>query len=535
MQYEFLKQFPRRMKHVGAYVLLFANSSQKAIWKQYGFSKLDEQINVIFAIMLYLMEQSLREANCTMDDIGAYLDSLNMRYFEKSMGYEDCKALGDFIVNIVLSNEGRPMYFDGFDFEQRAYHIMNISYVANKIVYLDSEVRRTSYYLTEDGYNLLLSTLEIEDNLKLTIHEMIFKMHLEKQNYDKAVDDIKNVFNLLRIQLQRIEEAMERIRRNALSYSVADYESILEANLDTISDTKQKFQGYRDLVKNRVKELEEMNLNVRRLDEAEEEKLGNLGIIEGYLNRAIDEHQKILGGHFDLKSLYTRELEQLSQMSFIRRFSLRGELYEKLLEDPGGLARMEIFLRPLFRNEPEKIYHLKKSTELQRPLRTKAAEEAEERMEFGDDAWMAEEERRQREKKAKYEGSLRCLLREAAAAERGELSLEDLKERLAGQGGFAELIPNVQIFKEIMVELIRGGEMDFGILREERRNYIGEVSGGFQLKEMLLELADTSGLGLSGLSVYRMEDGKAVIFEDVQDEAGRRKSIRCSNVLVRVR
>ena len=242
MQYEFLKQFPRRMKHVGAYVLLFANSSQKTIWKQYGFLKLDEQINVIFAVMLYLMEQSLKEENCTIDDIGAYLDSLNMRYFEKNMGYEDCKSLGDFIINVALSNEGKAMYFDGFDFEQRAYQIMNVSYVANKIVYVDAEVRRTSYYLTEDGYNLLLSTLEIENNMKLTIHEMIFKLHLEKQSYDRAVDDIKNVFNLLRIQLQKMEDAMGRIRRNALSYSVAEYETILEENLDTISDTKEKFR-----------------------------------------------------------------------------------------------------------------------------------------------------------------------------------------------------------------------------------------------------------------------------------------------------
>ena len=291
------------MKHVGRYVLLFINSSQKMIWKQYGFLKLDEQINVIFSVMLYIMEQSLKEENCTIDDIGAYLDNLNMRYFKKNMSYEDCKNLGDFILNVILSNEGKAMYFDGYDFEQRAYQSMNISYVANRIVYVDSEVRRTSYYLTEDGYNLLLSTLEIENNMKLTIHEMVFKMHLEKQSYDKAVDEIKNIFNLLRIQLQKIEEAMGRIRRNALSYSVAEYETVLTENLETISDTKQKFQNYRELVKSREKELEDINLNVRKLDEKEEEKLKNLGIIENYLNRTIDEHQKILSSHFDLKSL----------------------------------------------------------------------------------------------------------------------------------------------------------------------------------------------------------------------------------------
>lgn len=542
MQYEFLKQFPRRMKHVGAYVLLFANSSQKTIWKQYGFLKLDEQINVIFAVMLYLMEQSLKEENCTIDDIGAYLDSLNMRYFEKNMGYEDCKSLGDFIINVALSNEGKAMYFDGFDFEQRAYQIMNVSYVANKIVYVDAEVRRTSYYLTEDGYNLLLSTLEIENNMKLTIHEMIFKLHLEKQSYDRAVDDIKNVFNLLRIQLQKMEDAMGRIRRNALSYSVAEYETILEENLDTISDTKEKFRNYRELVRARVKELEEMDVNIRRLEKKEEENLKNLGIIETYLNRTIDEHQKILSSHFDLKLLYTKELEQLSQMSLIRRFSLRNDLYEKILERSEGLGRMEIFLRPLFGNAPEKIYNLKKCTELQRPIRKKEAEESGEVMEFGEEGWMEEEEKRRQEKLKKYERSLGCLLGKALEAKQWEVSLEEIKSSLTADGGKTEdgtedysgLIPNVQIFKEIMVELIKGGDIDIRQLREERRNYIGEFSGGFQLNEMILNLTETMAPKLRRIEVYRIDDGKAVTFENVGDDDGGRRQIRCSNVLFRL-
>ncbi len=537
MQYEFLKHFPRRMKHVGAYALLFANSSQKTIWKQYGFQKLDEQVNVIFALLLYLMEQSLKEENCTIDDIGAYMDSLNMRYFGRNMSYEDCKNLGDFIINVVLSNEGKAMYFDGYDFEERAYRTMNISYVANRIVYVDAEVRRTSYYLTEDGYNLLLSTLEIENNMKITIHEMIFRMHLEKQSYDRAVDDIKNVFNLLRIQLQKIEEAMGRIRRNALSYSVADYESVLEANLDTISDTKQKFLGYRELVKARARELEEMNLNVRRLDEKEEEKLRNLSVIESYLNRTIDEHQKILSSHFDLKALYTKELEQLSQMSFIRRFSLRSDLYEKILERPEGLERMEIFLRPLFGNEPDKIYNLKKSTELQRPLRKKGEDEAGAVMEFGDERWMEEEELRRRQKLAQYEDCVLFLLRRALEAKAGEVSLEEIRRAMDGEEAgesFSALLPSVQIFKEVMVELLRGREIDIEVLREERRNFIGESSGGFQLNETLLNLIDAHGLPVRKVTVYRIEDGKVISFENVPYEGGVGKNICCSNVLLRV-
>ena len=159
--YEFLKNFPQRMKNVGLYAVLIQNSMQKTSWKQFGFAKFDEQMNLIFAVMLYIMEQSLKEENCTMDDIGAYIDTINSRYLHKEISYEDSRKLGDFIVNVILSNEGRAMYFDGYDFDQNDYHIMHISYVANRIVYLDQEVRRTSYYLTDDGYNLILSTLEI--------------------------------------------------------------------------------------------------------------------------------------------------------------------------------------------------------------------------------------------------------------------------------------------------------------------------------------------------------------------------------------
>lgn len=539
MQYEFLKNFPKRMKNVGLYGVLIQNSIQKTSWKQFGFLKFDEQMNLIFAVMLYIMEQSLREENCTMDDIGAYIDTINTRYLGKEISYEDCRKLGDFIVNVILSNEGRAMYFDGYDFEQNAYHIMHISYVANRIVYLDQEVRRTSYYLTDDGYNLILSTLEIENNMKLTIHEMIFQMHLEKQSYDKAVDEIKNVFNLMRIQLQKIQEAMGKIRRNALNYSVKAYEEILLENLDTISDTKEKFQKYRELVRSRVKKLEEKNINVRRLGEKEEENLENLRIIESYLNRTIDEHQKILSSHFDLKALYTRELESLSQMSLIRRFSLRNDLYDKVLENPSALGNLDYFLRPLFNREPDKVYNLNKALSYQKPSTRNEEEDTEEVLDFDEEAYLKEQEQKRREKLKRYESSLGFLLEQAD--KKGEISLSDIAGQMQNQEENAEemqkqLIPNVEVFKEIMVELIRNKEMDMEALKKERSEFIQDQTADFQLNEMLLQLSEErfADKKIGKIEVYRIEDGNTVTFDNVVSESGEKKSIRCSNILIRI-
>lgn len=539
MQYEFLKNFPRRMKNVGLYAVLIQNSIQKTSWKQFGFMKFDEQMNFIFAVLLYIMEQSLKEENCTMDDIGVYIDTVNTRYLGKEISYEDCRKLGDFIVNVILSNEGRTMYFDGYDFDQNAYHIMHISYVANRIVYLDQEVRRTSYYLTDDGYNLILSTLEIENNMKLTIHEMLLQMHLEKQSYDKAVDDVKNIFNRMHIQLQKIQETMGKIRRNALSYSVKDYEEILLENLDTISETKERFQKYREMVRTRVQKLEEENINVRRLGEKEEENLENLRIIERYLNRTIDEHQKILSSHFDLKALYTRELELLSQVSLIQRFSFRNDFYDKVLQNPTSLESLDYFLRPLFNREPDKVYNLNKALLYQKPSARDEEEDTEEVMDFDEEAYLKEQEEKRQRKLKRYENSLGLLLEEAISE--GEISLLNLQSKIIKNEKEREkiqnqLIPNVEIFKEIMVELIRNREIDIEALKKERSEFIQDQTSDFQLNEMLLQLSEErfADEKIHKIEIYRIEDGTTVTFDNVLTEKGEKKNIRCSNILIRI-
>lgn len=535
MQYEFLKKFPRRMKNVGLYAVIIQNSSQKLSWKQYGFTKFDEQINLLFEVLLYIMEQSLKEEKCTMDDIATYIDTINVQYLRKDISYEQCHQLGDFIVNTVLSNEGRPMYFGGYDFEKNEYEEMHISYVANKIVYVENEVRRTSYYLTDDGYNLLLSTLEIEDNMKFNIHEIIFRLHLEKQSYDKAVNDIKNVFNLMRIQFQRVQEAMRQIRRNALSYSVDEYEEVLVGNLNTITDTKKKFQEYKTVIQERVKDLEEENINIRKLSKKEQQDLNNLRVIEEYLTRVLDEHQRILNSHFDLKILYTEELERLSQARLIQRFSMRRDLYDKVLKQADTLENMDMFLRPLFNRNPEKIYNLNKAFSYEKSVNAGMEKDTEEEVDFDEEAFRREKEEKLQKKLLVYEKSLQYLLEKASVT--GEVSLGQLKDRLDIYPEEKEIfIPNVDVFKEIMVELIRNRTIDIATLKKERREYIQEQPDGFQLNEMILKLVEEQpeNNDITSIEVERLENEEAITFSEIKDEENRRKTIRCSNVLIRI-
>ncbi len=222
MQYDFLAQFARRIKNIAKYAVLLKNSGQKAIWKNYGFVDESQQITVLVTVMLFIMEKSLRYENCTIDDIGSFLDDLNAQYFQQDMSLEDCQTLGDFVINTVLSNDGIPMYYQAYDFATKDSEKFNVNYVSNKIIYDEHEMRRTSYELTDMGYDFILGTLEIEENMKFTVQDMLYRMHMEKQSYDKALDDIRQMFARIRGQVQRVQDAMQRIRRNPHNYNIED-------------------------------------------------------------------------------------------------------------------------------------------------------------------------------------------------------------------------------------------------------------------------------------------------------------------------
>jgi len=535
MVFDFLRQFPKRMKKVGAYAVLMKNSMQKGSWKNFHFSDFDEQINLLFSAMLYIMEESLKEVPCTIDDIGNFLDQINMAYFKKPLSYEECKELAQFIVNIILSNDGSTMYFNGFDFELGEPTAININFVGNKIVYLEGGVKRTSYFLTEDGYDLLLSTLEVEAEMQLTIQEMIFKLHIERSAYDKAVEDIRQIFNLLRIQCQKIEEAMNKIRKNALTFSTVDYGVIVKDNLMMVEDTNNKLLEYRQRIAEIIADIEEKDISVKKLNTEEIERLGHLRQIESYLNRSIDEYQRILNSHFDLKNLYDKELEDLTRMTMIKRFNLRTSLYDEVLKNPSHLEQIDGFLRALFVQSPTKIYNINKSLELQKPIRNRTEEDdlLTAIDDYGDESYEIEQKRIKLEK---YRKALKILLEHAKD---GGTSLYQLKTALS-EGELATLLPTVGIFKEIMLDLLQEGEIDVEAWRREQEESFVFESFDFRLSHLLLDILTAEKLWrpLKKISIYKamrsghLEEETIVTFSGILGDDGRLKTISCSNVII---
>jgi len=329
-----------------------------------------------------------------------------------------------------------------------------------------------------------------------------------------------------------MQEAIRRIRQNALQFTVTEYSRILEDNLITIDETKKKFSGYREHVRKLVDNLEQQDIHVEKLEQREADNLKNLKIIEGYINRALDEYQRILSTHFDLKSMYTKELEALSQMSLIKRFSLRNELYQPVMKDPSLLDRLDTFMRPLFLRELDKTYYIGKAFEYQKTIKAREVEEAEDLEDFDDEAWRAEQKKKLEEKLRVYKDCLYCILRYSDQYQR--ISLRQMKDNLTEEDR-KSLLPNLEVFREIMVELIKNKEFTIDTLRKEKNEHFAEQVKDFQVNLCLLEVIEEHEnlKRLKRLKVTKESD-EIVEFLNVVNESGQLKKIRCSNVIFQV-
>ena len=162
--------------------------------------------------------------------------------------------------------------------------------------------------------------------------------------------------------------------------------------------------------------------------------------------------------------------------------------------------------------------------------------DTEEEVDFDEEAFRREKRRKSYKKKLLvYEKSLQYLLEKASVT--GEVSLGQLKDRLDIYPEEKEIfIPNVDVFKEIMVELIRNRTIDIATLKKERREYIQEQPDGFQLNEMILKLVEEQpeNNDITSIEVERLENEEAITFSEIKDEENRRKTYASSNVLIRI-
>ena len=209
-------------------------------------------------------------------------------------------------------------------------------------------------------------------------------------------------------------------------------------------------------------------------------------------------------------------------------------MFDQILKDPSLLDRLEIFLHPLLNRDPDRVFNLNKTFEAQKTDAAENEDDDAEEMDFDEESWKAEQEWLRKEKLQKYESSMSLIIQEAV--HKASVSLSELYGGVLEQDLLSELIPEVGVFKEIMVELLRARRIDITALTQERATYIQEESGDFRLNEMILKVLDghPDWRKVTALYIDKIPGAGPVVIKNVPDGTGGQRTIRCSDVRIRV-
>ncbi len=353
MQSEFYRDLEKRMYTIALFGQLFSLLKQKGrTLDSYGFSRLDEQILLFFMVLRYIMERTLASENCFLEDIALCILEGNRELFHKELDLEQCTKLADLMVTNILCNQGAPFSFDPIEGDDRWK--VRLNYLTSQVAY-DGPTPKASYKMSDDGFHLMLSTLEMEENLRLQFRDLVFELQMKAKNYSKALDEIREIFQLLKIQEVEIHNKALQVRSNAAVLDQKAYVELSNSTYTLISESRTKFQGYWNNVNQLLQELQRA-LAAGTFTAKDEADLASLSDINNYLSRSILAQTTILEAIQKFSKLLDEQLQFQMRQSFYERRPFRQVIWQKVMDEPSSLESFDELLHPLFFKNPPKQF-----------------------------------------------------------------------------------------------------------------------------------------------------------------------------------
>ena len=489
--YDFLDNFQQRMKNVSASALLHRSVVYKdTLSSTYGFTEYDEQINLVYALLRYIMDRSLKEEYCTLDDMAVFLEEINLEYFKKDINRDSYIALANFIVNDIVLNDGNMTFFNCLNPDKKDFNKVYVQLIGHQRT---RESNMATYYLTDEGYNLLLSTFEFEDNMNLTVQELIFKKSLENKDYDKALNDVKNIFALSKKQVQQLLDNIVRIKENIMTFTAEDYEKSIQDSITVIKEQDDKFKAHKEEIEKREQDLRDLHLEQEDSLDNEEKmdifsKLEKLGEIKKELSRITFEHSKIINVHFEFKEVYTKALLSSIEYSKKEMINIKEDVEDLIIKDLSNLELIPLLMSPLYVKNIEKQYNLNSCLIPQKDKKVNDDSSTEVSLFMNEEEYLKEKEEKEkknREKNERYKNVIKTLF-DYGVNNNTTFKLSDIIDYLEDteSSDIDLLIPDVYILREVLIELLFMKDFTIEQLKKDIKKMTKDSNGDFSFEPL---------------------------------------------------
>ena len=336
---ELLHDFEKRMRFVNLIKYWLQRSKPREI-SELLHNDDDKTDNLILMVMVFIMDSTLRYGErCTKQDVTAFLQELADVYDYEP---ESAKMLTDYIITDVLQSNGKVRSFDTFYNSDEQFRDQR------SLILLEQQ--SGSYVLTNEAYEFLFRTKEIDSELDFSVNRFKLQEFIKRGNYGKALRESRELVSRVRNLKTRMDDFMLRCRTNISEVSIDEYEEIVSQIKDSFEDENKQLSDIRTLVSAKLQAIADAQINTD----------GNIGqteqeireILEN-IDTVISEQSRVFNQKFSLSELYADLLDDSFSYLQAGRFDLEQELLLPLqkmqLQDSKNVGKLFAPLyRPIF-------------------------------------------------------------------------------------------------------------------------------------------------------------------------------------------
>ena len=336
---DLLQDFEKRMRFVNLIKYWLQRSKPREI-NELLHNDDDKTDNLILMVMVFIMDSTLRYGErCTKQDITAFLRELADVYDYEP---ESAKILTDYIVTDVLQSNGKVRSFDTFYNSDEQFKDQR------SLILLEQQ--SGSYVLTNEAYEFLFRTKEIDSELDFSVNRFKLQEFIKRGNYGKALRESRELVSRVRNLKTRMDDFMLRCRTNISEVSIDEYEEIVTQVKDSFEDENKQLSDIRTLVSAKLQAIADAQINTDENIGQTEQEIRE--ILEN-IDTVISEQSRVFNQKFSLSELYTNLLDDSFSYFQVGRFDLEQELLlpmQKMhLQDTSNIGKLFAPLyRPIF-------------------------------------------------------------------------------------------------------------------------------------------------------------------------------------------